>query len=138
MHISDGILSSSVLLGGVALTTTGVYLGLKRIDTNRIMEISLIVSAFFVASLIHIPVGFTNVHLTLNGLTGLLLGEAIFPAIFAGLTLQLIFFQFGGLLSIGVNTFNMAAPGLIVYYMLGKKIRKKNNRTAGFMVGAIK
>ena len=45
---------------------------------------------------------------------GLLLGWAATPAIFVALLLQLMFFGFGGLLVLGVNTFNMALPALLV------------------------
>jgi cobalt/nickel transport system permease protein len=137
MHISDGILSPIVLGTGMILTGTGTIAGLRKISTEKIMEISIVVSAFFVASLIHIPVGVTNAHLTLGGLAGLLLGEAVFPAILAGLVLQLLFFQFGGLLSLGVNTFNMAGPALFVYYLFGRRIRDSgsNSRTLSFIGG---
>ena len=35
-----------------------------------------------------------------------------------GLGLQLLLFNFGGLTTLGANTFNMAAPGILMYYLL--------------------
>ncbi len=116
MHISEGVLSAPVLISGGILTAAGVYLGLRKLDNKKIPLVALISAAFFVASLIHVPLGPTSVHLILNGLAGILLGWAAFPAILIGLFLQAILFQFGGITTLGVNTFNMAFPAIIVYY----------------------
>ncbi|MEA2083868.1 MAG: cobalt transporter CbiM [Thermodesulfobacteriota bacterium] len=113
MHISEGVLSASVLAGGGALTVIGTIIGLKRVSYDRIMSVAILSSAFFVASLVHLPVGPGSVHLLLNGLMGLILGWACFPALLAALFLQAVFFQFGGIIVLGVNTFNMAAPALL-------------------------
>jgi len=79
---------------------------------------------FFVASLIHIPIGPSSAHLVLNGLVGVLLGWAAFPSIFVGLVLQALVFQFGGLTTLGVNTFAMAMPGVVVYFAFKNLLRK--------------
>ncbi|MCK5438235.1 MAG: cobalt transporter CbiM, partial [Desulfobulbaceae bacterium] len=113
MHISEGVLSASVLAGGWALTVIGTTIGLKRVGHDKIMSVAILSSAFFVASLVHLPVGPGSVHLLLNGLMGLILGWACFPAILAALFLQAVFFQFGGIVVLGVNTFNMAVPALL-------------------------
>ena len=76
------------------------------------MTASLAGAAFFVASLIHVPVGFSSAHLILNGLVGILAGWAAFPVIFAALLLQSLLFGFGGLTVLGVNTFTMATGAL--------------------------
>jgi cobalt/nickel transport system permease protein len=68
---------------------------------------------FFVASLVHVPIGPTSVHLIMNGLLGLLLGWVAFPAILVALALQAVFFQFGGITSLGVNTVIMALPAVV-------------------------
>jgi cobalt/nickel transport system permease protein len=127
MHISEGVLSAPVLISGGILSAAGVYLGLKKLDNEKIPLVALISAAFFVASLIHVPLGPTSVHLILNGLAGILLGWAAFPAILIGLFLQAILFQFGGLTTLGVNTFNMAFPSIIVFYMF-MLFQKSNNR----------
>lgn len=126
MHISEGILSPPVLIAGGILSLGGLLLGLKSIKNEDLPKIAVLSSTFFVASLIHIPVGPTSAHLILNGLIGILLGWAIFPAVFLGLILQALIFQFGGFTTLGVNTFAMAFPGVISYYIffLFKKYSK--------------
>ncbi len=114
MHISEGVLSAPVLLTGVGLTAVGTAIGLKKIDYDQLPAVGLFASVFFVASLIHVPLGPSSVHLILNGVCGLLLGWTAFPAILVGLTLQAILFQFGGLTVLGVNTFNVAFPAVLL------------------------
>ena len=97
MHISEGVLSPPVLLTGAALTAVGAAVGLKKINSEKVELVGVLSSAFFVASLIHVPVGPSAVLLVLNGLLGLLLGWTAFPAILVGLALQALLFQFGGL-----------------------------------------
>ncbi|MEW6162515.1 MAG: cobalt transporter CbiM [Nitrospirota bacterium] len=139
MHISEGVLSAPVLATGVLLTVAGTALGLKKMTYEKIPEVAVLSSAFFVASLIHVPVGPSSVHLVLNGLLGILLGWMTFPSILIALSLQALLFQFGGFTSLGVNTFNMAAPGVITYYLLNIPVRKGNyliGTLSGFAAGA--
>jgi len=74
MHIVDGALSAPVLAGGAALAVAGVAYGLRRMDYDRLPQVGVLSAAFFVASYIHLPLGFSSVHLILNGLIGLALG----------------------------------------------------------------
>lgn len=120
MHISEGILNAPVLVAGFALTAAGVAYGLKKMDLDRIPKTAVLSAAFFVASLIHVPVGFASVHLVLNGLVGLLLGWAAFPAILVALVLQALLFQYGGLTTLGINTFNMAFPAVLSFLIFHK------------------
>jgi len=125
MHISEGVLSGPVLISGMVLATAGTAIGLKKLDYDRIARAGILSAAFFVASLIHVPIGPSSVHLILNGIVGLLLGWTAFPAILVALTLQAIIFQFGGITTLGVNTIIMALPALICYYLFGPLIHKK-------------
>jgi cobalt/nickel transport system permease protein len=124
MHISEGVLSPSVLIAGAALTATGVAIGLRGLDHEDIPSTGILSAAFFVASLVHVPIGPSSVHLILNGLLGLILGWKAFPAILVGLALQALLFQFGGITSLGVNTLNMALPAVICYYLFGWGVKK--------------
>ena len=126
MHISEGILSAPVLLSGVVLTSVGTAVGLKKMDYDRIARAGILAAAFFVASLIHVPIGPASVHLVLNGIVGLLMGWAAFPVILVGLMLQGVIFQFGGITTLGVNTVIMATPALIGHYVFGPLIQKKS------------
>jgi len=137
MHISEGVLSLPVLAGGYALTSIGLGVGLRSLRDERIVRTAVFSSAFFVASLIHIPLGPSSVHLILNGLVGVILGWQVFCAIFIALILQTILFQFGGLTTLGVNTFNMAFPALLCYYLFRRGLTGRRNLTLilGFLSG---
>lgn len=125
MHISEGILSGPVLVSGVALAAAGTAIGLRRLDYDEIARAGMLAGAFFIASLVHVPLGPGSVHLVLNGIVGLLLGWAAFPVILTGLLLQAVFFQFGGLTTLGVNTVVMAVPSVLCALSLGRLIRHK-------------
>lgn len=139
MHISEGILSWPVLAAGAAAAGAGTVLGLKKLDHEDIPKTGIMSAAFFVASLIHVPLGPSNVHLILNGLIGLLLGWAAFPAILVALLLQAIFFQYGGLTTLGVNTVLMALPAVLCYHLFYPLMKKKPTvyLAAGFACGAL-
>lgn len=139
MHIPEGLLSGTPLGLGVlgastALTVAGTALGLRKLDYERMPRVAMLSSAFFVASLIHVPLGPTSAHLVLNGLLGLVLGWAAFPAILIALFLQAVFFGFGGLTMLGVNTLTMALPAVVSYYLFHGAARSDNDRTA-FLAG---
>lgn len=131
MHISEGVLSGPVLASGAALAAAGTAVGLKRLDVDRIPRAAILSAAFFVASLVHVPIGPSSVHLILNGIVGLLLGWAAFPAILVALVLQGVLFQFGGITTLGVNTLIMAAPAVICYYLFSPLLFRKSALAAG-------
>lgn len=117
MHIVDGALSNEVVIAGTVLAAGGIALGLRKLPMEKIPAAGVLSATFFVASLIHVPIGPSSVHLILNGLAGLVLGWAAFPALFVGLLLQAVFFGFGGVTVLGVNTLNIALPAVAVYYL---------------------
>jgi len=129
MHISEGILSPAVLIGGAALTAAGVAVGIKNLDQKEIPTMGILSAAFFVSTLIHVPAGPVSVHLILNGLVGLILGWNAFPAILVGLALQALLFQFGGMTTLGVNTLNMALPAVVCHYIFGNALKPGTGRT---------
>ena len=135
MHISEGVLSPTVLIAGAGLTAVGVAIGLRKLETEEIPSVGILSAGFFVASLVHVPIGPASVHLVLNGLLGLLLGWKAFPAILVGLALQALLFQFGGLTTLGVNTVNMALPAVLSYYLFGWGV-KPGARHAVFVITA--
>ncbi len=112
-HIPDGVLSNPVLVAGGILAALGVARGLKELEPVRVPKVAMLSAVMFVASAIHLPAGPASVHLLLNGLAGIVLGWAAFPALLATLLLQAVLFGFGGLLVLGVNTLNMALPALL-------------------------
>ena len=137
MHISEGILSGQVLAVGAVITIVGTTIGLKKIDYDQMVHVAILASAFFVASLIHVNIGPVSVHLILNGVVGLLLGMAAFPAILTALLLQSLFFQYGGLTALGVNVVIMALPAVLVHTLFLPMVGKSPRLTfmAGFMAG---
>jgi len=140
MHIAEGILSAPALVTGAALAAGGVALGLRKTDDERIPRVAVLASAFFVASLIHVNIGPGSVHLVLNGLMGVILGWASFPAILVALILQAVLFGYGGLTSLGANTVVMALPGVACYYLFRGVIRNGRGAgvfAAGFAAGAM-
>jgi len=140
VHISEGVLSAPVLIAGVGVAAAGVGIGLRRLDDDRIPVVAVLAAAFFVASLIHVPIGVGNAHLILNGLAGVILGWAAFPALLVGLLLHAILFGYGGLTVLGVNTVVMALPGVACHYLLRGAILRGRRRTTfamGFIAGAM-
>lgn len=121
MHISDGILPPSVCLVGYGLTglTTWYCLGKINRETDpqeQIPKAALLTAAFFVTSLIHIPLPPSSIHLILNGLMGILLGYYAFLSILIGLFFQAVMFQHGGLTTLGINAMLMGLPALLAYH----------------------
>jgi len=128
-----------VLAGGAGLAVVGCAIGLKKLDYEAIPRVAILSAAFFVASLIHVPVGPVGAHLVLNGLMGLLLGWMAFPAILIALFLQALLFQFGGLTVLGVNTVTMAAPAVICFFVFRRFLRGQGviAAVAAFACGAL-
>ena len=125
MHISEGVLSAPVLVTGAVLAAAGVSVGLRKMDYEKIPQVAVLSSAFFVASFIHVPIGPANAHLILNGISGILLGWLCFPSILVALALQAILFQFGGITVLGINTVNMALPGVTCYYLFSRLVKRE-------------
>jgi cobalt/nickel transport system permease protein len=134
-HIPDGVLSGSVLAAGAIVSAGLMTIALRRLDFEQIPQAAVLSASFFVASLIHIPMGATSAHLLLNGLMGLLLGWTAVPAILVALLLQAAFFGYGGIVVLGVNSMNLVVPALICAYGLRPLLRRGGAFT-WFRVGA--
>ncbi len=139
MHISEGVLSGPVLISGIALAAAGTAIGLRKLNYDRIPRAAILSASFFVASLIHVPIGPSSVHLILNGIVGLILGWGAFPVILVALALQAVFFQFGGITTLGANTVIMALPAVLCYYLFGNLVGKgpRVALPAAFVCGAL-
>lgn len=132
MHISDGVLPTGVTLGcyaGAALVAAWSARGVKP---EALPKVAVVTSAFFVASLIHIPAGPTSVHLLMPGLVGILLGRAAFLSVLLGIALQSLLFTFGGITAIGANALMMGIPALLA----GGLYRLVAGRSVGSCVAA--
>jgi cobalt/nickel transport system permease protein len=130
MHISDGVLSPTMLAASWALGGCGFATGLRSLEHRDVPRVATLASAFFVAALIHVPIGPVHAHLVLSGLMGLLLGWAAVPAIALALLLQATMFGFGGFTSLGANIVVMGAPAIVCHHVLGPIVRVHSDRIA--------
>jgi len=112
MHISDGVLPTPVAIAAFAATIVITGWSVRKTDPEELPKVAVVTSAFFVASLVHVPMGPTSVHLLLPGLVGILLGRSAFVSITLGIVLQSFLFQFGGITAIGANSIMMGLPAL--------------------------
>lgn len=139
MHIADGVLPLSSLAVGWAGTAAVAGLTLRKAPYETLPKAAVMTSGFFVASLIHVPLGPSSVHLTLNGLVGVVLGPLASPAILVGLLLQALLFQHGGLLTIGANALMLGLPAILAGFVFGARSRVRlphRDAVAGFLAGA--
>lgn len=136
VHLADGILAAPVIVAGTALAAGGLAIGCRRLEPERIPKASLLAAAFFVVSLVHVPVGPWGLHPLLNGLLGILLGWAAFPAIFVALLLQAMFFGVGGITVLGVNTVTLALPAVVVHALFAARLERGSPGLWGAVAGA--
>jgi cobalt/nickel transport system permease protein len=139
MHISDGVLRPEVSVAAYVAAAAVTGLCMRRMRTEEMPKVAVVTSAFFVASLVHIPLGPTSVHLLLIGLVGALLGSAAFPSITLGLILQTLLFGYGGITALGANSLMMGLPALVAGWIY-RGLRGRDwggHMAAGFMAGAL-
>lgn len=125
MHISDGFGVPEQLLAGAGVASAALAGGLlARMDSDRVPRVALCTAFFFVASLVHVPVGPTSVHLLLVGLVGIIAGPWAFLPVAFGLVLQALLFQHGGITTLGVNAVVMGLPAYAAWgvFRLGRRL----------------
>ena len=135
MHLSEGVLHTPILLAGAVLAVAGIAVGGTSFRIRTFTAHRTFAAAFFVAGTIHVPVGIGSVHLILNGMAGLFLGWAVFPAFLIALLLQVIFFSFGGFAVLGVNLCVMAIPAVIAYYLFRSRLQPQMALKDRLLVG---
>jgi ABC-type Co2+ transport system permease subunit len=117
IHLPDNVIEVSWCLGGFVLAGLLMWLGAWRIRDEEIPRVAIMVSAFFVASQIHVPLPVGTAHLLLNGLLGVVLGPRALLAIPLGLFLQMALFGHGGWTTLGVNSCIMSLPALLAWLL---------------------
>jgi len=136
MHISDGVLSLETTIIVSAVCALALFKAIKELKNEDISITAVASAMFFIASFIHIPFGVTQIHLILLGVIGILISWSSFVAIFVALLLQALLLGYGGISSLGVNLFIMAAPAVIIYYLYNLQIVKNlNEKIKFFLVG---
>ena len=127
MHISDGVLPVTVAAGSAVAALALAAWSSRQTRGDDLPKVAVVTASFFVASLVHVPLGPTSVHLLIPGLVGVLLGPASFLAIALGLLLQSLLFQFGGLTALGANALMMGLPALACG-LLFQKLKGQSRR----------
>jgi cobalt/nickel transport system permease protein len=118
IHLPDGVLRTPWLVGGFVVAGLLALLGAWRVRDEEIPRIALLTAAFFVATLIHVPVpAGPKAHLLLNGLLGIVLGPRAALAIPIGLFLQAALFGHGGFTSLGINSCVLTFPALLAWLL---------------------
>lgn len=139
MHISDGVLPTSIAVGSFAVSGLLLAWSARRTRSEELPKVAVVSAAFFVASLIQVPFGPTSVHLLIPGLAGALLGGSAFLAIALGLLLQSFLFQFGGLTALGANALMMGLPALLcgLLFQTFKGKTRRSKMLAGGLAGGL-
>lgn len=118
MHISEGVLIPEILICGAIVSTCILTYTLSKLRQEEIPLVAVFSALFFFASFIHIPVGPTSIHLILSGIIGAILGTRAFISIFMALLLQGLLFGYGGISTLGINSFNLGVPAILGYLLL--------------------
>ncbi|WP_129600428.1 cobalt transporter CbiM [Anaerophilus nitritogenes] len=146
MHIPDGMLPLYACVGAYAATGGIAAYTIKKIKEKedpkkQIPKVSIVTAAFFVGSLINIPIPPTSVHLMLTGTLGILVGDYAFLSVIVSLFFQAALFGHGGLTTIGINTIILGIPAIvssIIYKKLCHSMNdsKTKNTVLSFFIGA--
>ena len=139
MHIADGVLSTPIVVTGIAATGALTAYAASKTKTEELPKISLLTGVFFVVSLVSLPLpGPTCVHPMLAAFLGILLGTKAVIAIGVGLGLQTLLLQYGGITTLGINTLMVALPALFsaqLFHMMRSRIPSIFKR--GFIAGIV-
>ena len=135
VHISNGILEPSWLIGGWIALALSLAVALWRIDDREIPRVGILTGAFFVASSLHIPLGLISVHLLLNGLVGVILRRRAALAVAVGVTMQALLLSHGGTDAIGVNFCVQAIPAYLFGGLFNTLVSLRRPRLPGFGLG---
>ncbi len=136
MHIADGVLTFEATAIVSAVSAVALFKAMKDLKNEDISLTAVASAMFFIASFIHIPFGVTQIHLILLGVIGILISWSSFVAVFVALLLQALLLGYGGITSLGVNLFIMAAPAVIVYYINENELFLKiNEKVRFFLIG---
>ena len=136
MHLSDGVVELPGILAGFAVASALCAWSAHKVRDEEIPRIAVFTAAFFVASLMHLNVPGSSVHLTFNGLVGVVLGRRAFLVFPIGLFLQAALFGHGGLSVLGVNICIFGLPTLVSWRVFELvKDRSESWRITGGVIG---
>jgi ABC-type Co2+ transport system permease subunit len=116
IHMQDGQLTEAWWIGGFLAAGLLALAGAWGIRDEEIPRVAVLTAAFFVGTLIHVPIlGGPPAHLLLNGLLGVILRRRALLAIPVGLFLQAVLFGHGGFTVLGANSCVMGLPALLAW-----------------------
>ena len=142
MHIPDGFLSVAVWasLWGVAILilVIAVWRTNKKLGDRHVPLLGVLAAFIFAAQMLNVPVaGGTSGHM-LGGVliavfVGPLAGSIVMGSIFG---VQAVFFQDGGITTMGANIINMGLIGTILGYLIYQSVKKAVKGDRGMIIGA--
>ncbi len=104
----------------------------RNLKTEEVSRVAFFSSLIFLSSLIHFPIGPTSLHLSLLGMSGVILKWFSPLAVFLAIFFQAFIFQHGGILAIGMNTIIMRCGAVMAFILW--KISGRGD-FAGFVAG---
>ena len=137
MHISEGVLSSNIIVTSSLILAPLVINSVRKLHPHDISKVALLSALFFVISTVHLPIGVTSVHFMMLGVIGIMLGWHSFTALLIALLLQALLIGFGGISSLAVNTLNTGVGALSGYYLFKILKDKLPVNITSFIVGFV-
>lgn len=142
MHIPDGFLSvavwASLWVVAILILVVAVWRTNKKLGDRHIPLLGVLAAFIFAAQMLNVPVaGGTSGHM-LGGVliavfVGPLAGSIVMGSIFG---VQAVFFQDGGITTMGANIINMGLIGTILGYFIYQGVKKAVKGDRGMIIGA--
>lgn len=142
MHIPDGFLSVAVWaplwVVAILILVVAVWRTNKKLGDRHVPLLGVLAAFIFAAQMLNVPVvGGTSGHM-LGGVliavfVGPLAGSIVMGSIFG---VQAVFFQDGGITTMGANIINMGLIGTILGYFIYQSVKKVVKGDRGMIIGA--
>lgn len=142
MHIPDGFLSvavwASLWVVAILILVVAVWRTNKKLGDRHVPLLGVLAAFIFAAQMLNVPVvGGTSGHM-LGGVliavfVGPLAGSIVMGSIFG---VQAVFFQDGGITTMGANIINMGLIGTILGYFIYQSVKKAVKGDRGMIIGA--
>lgn len=142
MHLPDGFLTPEVwaplwaLAAGVLAFSARRVSG--RLEDRQVPLLGVLAAFVFAVQMLNVPVaGGTSGHVVGGVLIALFVGPLAGSLVMASvLTVQALFFQDGGITTLGANVVNMGLIGTIVGYWLYRLVSAAGGRLVGVAVAS--
>lgn len=142
MHIPDGFLSvevwASLWVVAILILVVAVWRTNKKLGDRHVPLLGVLAAFIFAAQMLNVPVaGGTSGHM-LGGVliavfVGPMAGSIVMGSIFG---VQAVFFQDGGITTMGANIINMGLIGTILGYFIYQSVKKVVKGDKGMIIGA--